>query len=129
MVNGLLVTNKFMSMESRKINSTNFENEVFLGEKCVLNKVLKLAGQRWISEILLLIERDVNRFSSLKLHLAGISDNVLSGCLSKLVTACLVNKKIFPQIPLKAEYGLSANGEALMVHLHQLCNWGKENGF
>jgi DNA-binding HxlR family transcriptional regulator len=116
-------------MESRKTNSTNLENEIFLDEKCVLNKVLKLAGQRWISEILLLIERDINRFSSVKQHLEGISDNVLSACLNKLVTARLVNKKMFPEIPARVEYGLSAKGDALMVHLHQLCNWGKEHGF
>jgi DNA-binding HxlR family transcriptional regulator len=116
-------------MPLRKESSSNFINETFLEEKCVLNKVLKVIGQRWMSEILLLIEKDVCRFSTLKENLNGISDNVLSGSLNKLINANLLNREFFQQVPLKVEYSLSKKGKSLLIQLHQLCKWGRENGF
>ncbi len=113
-------------MEKRKINSTNFSNETFLQERCVLNKVIKIIGKRWVSEILLLIEKDICRFSGLKKSLGEISDNVLSQNLNELVRTGLLQKRIFQEVPLKVEYRLSENGESLVYLLHELCRWGKQ---
>jgi DNA-binding HxlR family transcriptional regulator len=112
---------------AKKSNSTNQANELLLEERCVLNKVLKLTGKRWLAEILLLIENDMNRFSQLKSNLKGISDNVLSTNLNELLKAELVTKTIYQQVPLKVEYHLSASGKKLLILLHKLCEWGKEN--
>ena len=113
-------------MGKRKRNSTNFSNEAFLEERCVLNKVVKIIGKRWASEILLLIEKDVCRFSGLKESLGEISDNVLSQSLNDLVRSELLHKKIFQEVPLKVEYTLSENGKSLVYQLHELCCWGKK---
>jgi DNA-binding HxlR family transcriptional regulator len=112
-------------MAARKINSTNFTNETFLEDRCVLNKVIKIIGKRWVPEILLLIEKDVRRFSALKEQLEGISDNVLGQSLNGLLKMNLLHKKIYNEVPLKVEYNLSAAGLSLMVQLHKLCSWGK----
>ncbi len=114
-------------MDSRKTSSTNFVNETFLDEKCTLNKVLKIVGKRWISEILFLIEADIRRFTTIKEMLPGISDNVLSESLTKLVEAGLLEKEIYQQVPLKVEYYLTESGQTLVEHLHGLCRWGKVN--
>ena len=117
-----------MSMSSRKTSSTNFRNEIFLDEKCVLNKVFKVVGKRWTPEILLLIEKDVRRFTTIKERLDGISDNVLSACLNKLVGVNVLEKMIYQQVPLKVEYSLTDSGRRLVGLLHDLCHWGKTNG-
>jgi DNA-binding HxlR family transcriptional regulator len=114
-------------MGNRKMSSTNFVNETFLEERCVLNKVITIIGKRWVSEILLLIEKNINRFSGLKECLDGISDNVLSNNLTELVKAGFLQKKIYEQVPLKVEYSLSESGLSLVNRLHELCSWGKEN--
>ncbi len=114
-------------MATRKVSSTNALNETFLLEKCILNKVLKIIGKRWVSEILLLAEKDICRFSILKEKLDGISDNVLSQNLNELVKLQLLQKKIYQQVPLKVEYSLSKTGQGLVFQLHKLCSWGKEN--
>ena len=110
-----------------KKNSTNQINEALLEERCVLNKVLKLMGKRWLAEILLLVENGITRFSQLKTNIDGISDNVLSHSLNTLLSAGLVTKTIHQQIPIKVEYQLSSSGKKLLVLLHGLCDWGKEN--
>lgn len=112
-------------MAKRKENSSNFLNETFLEQHCVLNKVLALVGKRWVTEILLLVEKQVNRFSELKIHLAGISDNVLSDSLTRLVKAGLLQKIIHQQVPQKVEYQLSKSGKTLVIQLHGLCEWGR----
>ncbi len=114
-------------MASRKENSSNSINELILEERCVLNKVLKLASRRWLAEILFLIENDINRFSQLKDNLEGISDNVLSNNLNALVAEGLLTKKTYQQVPVKVEYQLSESCKELIALLHELCAWGKEN--
>ena len=111
----------------KKKNSSNQINEMLLEERCVLNKVLKLTGKRWLAEILLLVENGINRFSQLKTNMNGISDNVLSHNLNALLSAGLVTKIIYQQVPMKVEYHLSSSGKKLLVLLHELCGWGKEN--
>jgi DNA-binding HxlR family transcriptional regulator len=114
-------------MSAKKFNSTNTLNEVYLEERCTLNKVLKLIGKRWVSEVLVLIKHDVLRFSNLKECLNGISDNVLSSVLNELVRAKLIEKEIFQQVPLKVEYHITHSGLELTRVMHELCNWGKEH--
>ncbi|MCO5936284.1 helix-turn-helix transcriptional regulator [Mucilaginibacter sp. RB4R14] len=112
-------------MSQKKINSTNTLNEFYLEERCTLNKVLKIVGKRWVSEILLLIKQDVSRFSNLKECLNGISDNVLSSVLNELVNSKLIEKEILKQIPLRVEYRITESGLELTDIMHQLCAWGK----
>lgn len=114
-------------MSKKKLNSTNTLNEYYLDERCTLNKVLRIVGKRWVSEILVLIKLDVSRFSNLKESLNGISDNVLSNVLNELVTAKLIEKEIFNEVPLRVEYRITDSGLTLVKVLHELCDWGKKN--
>lgn len=117
----------YIHMSKKKLNSTNTLNEYYLDERCTLNKVLRIVGKRWVSEILVLIKLDVSRFSNLKESLNGISDNVLSNVLNELVTSKLIEKEIFNEVPLRVEYRITDSGLTLVKVLHELCNWGKEN--
>jgi DNA-binding HxlR family transcriptional regulator len=112
-------------MSEKKIGSTNTLNELYLEERCTLNKVLKIIGKRWVSEVLILIKHDISRFSSLKDCLSGISDNVLSSVLTELVKNKLIEKEIFQEVPIKVEYYITKSGLELTDMMHDLCNWGK----
>ena len=116
-----------MSVSKKKLNSTNSLNEYYLDERCTLNKVLKIIGKRWVSEILILIKQDVSRFSQLKECLSGISDNVLSSVLTELVKSGLIEKEIFHEVPLRVEYRITKGGADLTAVMYQLCMWGKEH--
>ncbi|MGY0035735.1 winged helix-turn-helix transcriptional regulator [Pedobacter sp. NJ-S-72] len=86
---------------------------------------MKIIGKRWVSEILVLIGKDISRFSQLKDCLNGISDNVLSSVLNELVKSELVKKEIFQEVPSKVEYHITKSGSDLTAVMHELCNWGK----
>ena len=113
-------------MSIKKENSTNALNELYLDERCTLNKVVRIIGKRWVSEILVLIQQDVARFSHLKQCLNGISDNVLSSVLNDLVNAELIEKKVFNEVPWRVEYHTTERGRELVGLLHELCQWGKQ---
>ena len=114
-------------MNKRKPNSTNALNEYYLDERCSLNKVLKIIGKRWTSEIMLLISKDVCRFLQIKECLDGISDNVLSSVLNELVKSEIIEKVIFQQVPLRVKYNLTKSGYALTQIMQNLCSWGQEH--
>jgi DNA-binding HxlR family transcriptional regulator len=114
-------------MSQKKPNSTNSLNELYLDERCTLNKVLKIIGRRWVAEILVLIGNDITRFSQLKECLQGISDNVLSSVLNELVNSELITKEIFQQVPLRVEYHITKSGAELTAVMHDLCGWGKRH--
>ncbi|MET4140035.1 helix-turn-helix domain-containing protein [Pedobacter sp. UYP1] len=114
-------------MSTKKFNSTNTLNELYLDERCTLNKVLRIIGKRWVSEVLVLIKEDVSRFSYLKECLTGISDNVLSNVLNELIKSELVKKEIFNEVPLRVEYKITESGLALVNVMHDLCSWGKKH--
>ena len=112
---------------AKKINSSNNIHANLLDERCVVNTVMKIIGKRWMAEIIFLIENKINRFSTMKQELSGVSDQVLHTHLSLLHHYNVVEKVIHQQIPLKVEYSLTASGQALANHLHALCAWGKVN--
>lgn len=74
-----------------------------------------------------LMEFQTVRFNELRRYLKKISDKTLSQNLKELEADGLVRRTVYPQIPPKVEYRLSAKGASLMGVLDQLCIWGEEH--
>ena len=74
-----------------------------------------------------LMEYGTIRFNEMQRYLKKISDKTLSQNLKELEKDELINKVIYPQIPPKVEYSLTARGKSLMEVLEGLCVWGEEN--
>ena len=60
-------------------------------------------------------------------YLQDVADKTLSQNLKELESDGLINRKMYPQVPPKVEYTLTARGQSLMKILDQLCVWGQEN--
>ena len=52
---------------------------------------------------------------------------MLTVTLKNLEADGLVSRKVYPQIPPKVEYSLTARGRTLLPHLHGLVSWAVEN--
>ena len=74
-----------------------------------------------------LMEYQPVRFNELQRYLRKISDKTLSRNLKELENDDLIHREVYPQIPPKVEYSLTARGASLMKVLDQLCVWGEEN--
>lgn len=93
-------------------------------EKCEVTDLWEILGKRWSLHILknLSINGSI-RFNELKRMLPGISSTVLSERLLELERESLINKKIFPEVPIRVEYSLTSRARELEIILHQLNIW------
>src|ERR687895_1649867 len=96
------------------------------GEKCELTDIWEVLGRRWSLFILKnLSTKEVIRFNELKRLLSGISSTVLADRLLELEREGLVSKKIYPEIPPRVEYRLTARSRELGVILKDLGAWAQ----
>jgi len=121
-------TNKKVSMDKRKENSTNSTNEIYWKNHCGIALTLSLIGGRWKISILtyLLNERKL-RYSELRARLVGISERMLISKLKELESDGLVNRIVHQQVPPKVEYELTELGLSLQQILEPMDKWGEDN--
>ena len=79
---------------------------------------------RWKMVIIFqLFDREVLRFSELQRAIAGISEKMLIQQLRELERDGIVERTIYPQVPPKVEYRLTAWGRAMCPALDSLLEW------
>lgn len=95
---------------------------------CPIRDILSRFGDKWSVLVLLSLEQnDVLRFGELSKSIPDISQKMLTVTLRTLETDRLVERKIYPEIPPRVEYRLTALGHSLMPHVTALVNWALEN--
>ena len=91
---------------------------------CAIVGVWEVLGRRWSLHIIKnLSTKEVIRFNELKRALAGISSTVLSERLLELEREGLVTKKIYPEVPPRVEYSMTAQAKELEVIIKELARW------
>jgi DNA-binding HxlR family transcriptional regulator len=76
---------------------------------------------------MVLEEANVLRFNEIWGSIQTISQKMLTVTLKTLEADGLVKRTVYPQIPPKVEYELTARGKTLLPHLHALVGWANEN--
>lgn len=92
---------------------------------CPFEAAMDLISGKWKGMILFRLMKQKMRFNELKNSINGISQKMLSQQLKELEKYGIVDKKIYPQIPLKVEYSLTPLGRGLEKPLKQIRDWGK----
>ena len=92
---------------------------------CPVETTLALIHGRWKVLIIHHLLEGVKRFGELHRALAGISHRTLAKQLRELETACLISRKLYPQVPPKVEYSLTPLGESLKPVLLAMDEWAK----
>ena len=95
---------------------------------CPIRNVIARFGNKWSILILLIIsENSPVRFNALAKMIPDISTKVLSDTLKTLEADGLINRKVYPVVPMKVEYSLTHIGETLMPIISQLTEWALQN--
>ncbi|MFC4102087.1 winged helix-turn-helix transcriptional regulator [Paenibacillus xanthanilyticus] len=96
---------------------------------CEKELTLALIGGKWKLIILwhLGIE-GTKRFSELQKLLPTITQKILTNQLRELEEDRLVERTVYPVVPPKVEYKLTAHGESLVPILKLMYEWGKGYG-
>ena len=90
-----------------------------------ISQVLARVGEKWSVLIIIMLADRPRRFSDLKRSIGGISQRMLTLCLRGLERDGLVKRTVFPVVPPRVEYELTALGQSLRQPVTQLANWAK----
>lgn len=97
-------------------------------EICPIRNIVSRFGNKWaLLVIILLSENGSTRFNQLCKLIPDISTKVLSGTLQTLEADDLVSRKVFPEVPIRVEYKLTATGQSLVPIIQQLTAWAQQN--
>ena len=89
-------------------------------------EALRLLEGKWKLFILFrLFETPTVRFSELERRIPGITQKMLIQQLRDLERVGIVDRKVYPEVPPKVEYSLTASGQALYPVLDELLKWWK----
>ncbi|SET25262.1 helix-turn-helix domain-containing protein [Paenibacillus sp. NFR01] len=96
---------------------------------CEKELTLAVIGGKWKLIILWHLGLEgTKRFSELKKLIPHITQKMLTNQLRELEEDQLVSRKVYPEVPPRVEYTLTAHGESLVPVLKMMYNWGKDYG-
>ncbi|HYT35203.1 MAG TPA: helix-turn-helix domain-containing protein [Ktedonobacteraceae bacterium] len=84
---------------------------------------VQLLGKRWTGLLLYALLEGPQRFCELTNTVEGLSDRVLSDRLRELELEGVVQRVVYPQIPVRVEYQLTAKGRALEPVVLAIRQW------
>ncbi len=82
-----------------------------------------LLGKRWSGLILRALMEGPCRFNELLSTVEKVSDRVLTERLRELEAAGLVERKVYPESPVRIEYSLTEKGRAMDTVMAALQSW------
>ncbi|MDE5585366.1 MAG: helix-turn-helix transcriptional regulator [Muribaculaceae bacterium] len=95
---------------------------------CKAAPMLEWLGNKWTLVVLVKIsENEPMRFNELYRNIPSVSEKVLSQCLKQLNLDGLIRRELFPDVPPRVEYSVTAFGKTLLPHVEALMKWGQDN--
>jgi DNA-binding HxlR family transcriptional regulator len=89
-----------------------------------IEAAFRILEGRWKMLIIFhLFDRGVLRFSGLERAIPGVSQKMLIQQLRELERDGVVERRVYPQVPPKVEYSLTAWGQAMCPALDSLLKW------
>jgi DNA-binding HxlR family transcriptional regulator len=92
-----------------------------------IREVLNRVGDTWSILIIGTLGGETRRFSELRRGIPGISQRMLTLTLRSLERDGLVKRTVYPTIPPKVEYKLTALGTTLLAPVLPLAGWARSN--
>jgi DNA-binding HxlR family transcriptional regulator len=92
---------------------------------CPVEALVDAIGGKWKIPILSLLFQGTRRYGELRQQLPGVTERVLTMQLRELEQAGLVLRTVYPEVPPKVEYSITAMGLSLKPVLRQMLNWSE----
>ncbi len=93
---------------------------------CPVEATLDLIGGKYKALILWHLSDGTLRFSQLRSRISKATPKMLTQQLRELENQELVHREVYPVIPPKVEYSLTATGKSLMPILVAMRDWGAD---
>jgi DNA-binding HxlR family transcriptional regulator len=89
--------------------------------------ILSMVGDKWSVFVIMMLNDGPKRFNELKRMINGISQRMLTLTLRGLERDGLVTRTVFPTIPPRVDYELTALGRGLSKPVQALGMWAMEH--
>ncbi len=103
------------------------EQEHLLDKDCPVRQVIDIVGDKWTLPVLYVLKQGTKRYSGLQREIPEISKKMLTQTLRRLESDNIVRRKVYPVVPPKTEYDLTAFGTKLIEPLEVLADWAWEH--
>jgi DNA-binding HxlR family transcriptional regulator len=94
---------------------------------CPAVNALEAISGKWKPAILYFLFGATRRFSELQRLVPAISHKTLTQQLRELEDAEIIQRKVYPTVPPKTEYSLTASGRELAPVFELLYDWGERH--
>ena len=92
-----------------------------------VRKLLSLISDSWTPIIFHCLSDGTKRFSEIQRLLPDISRKMLTQVLRRMENDGFVQRKVYPTVPPKTEYSLTAAGHKIHEPILMLCQWTRAN--
>lgn len=86
-------------------------------------KAVQILGKRWTALIVRALLGGSRRFSEISAYVGGISDRLVSQRLQELEREAIVEKRVYPETPVRIEYVLTDKGLELQQVVEGIQGW------
>lgn len=110
------------------MNRTIIEDALFPG--CPIRNILARICDKWSLLVLYTLEKAGKkqvRFKELQREIPDISQKMLTVTLRTLEEDGYVTRTVYPEVPPRVEYALTARAESLRPYVNALLEWALEN--
>lgn len=93
---------------------------------CPIRNVLARVGDKWSLLVLYNLQhREPVRFKELQRQIPDISQKSLTQTLRTLEEDGFVSREVFPEVPPRVEYSLTARAHSFLPLVENMINWAK----
>lgn len=87
------------------------------------HEAIELIGKRWTGAVIRMLMDGPRRFTDLLSAVPDLHDRLLSERLKELEAEGLVERRVFPETPVRIEYSLTEKGRGLERVLGEVERW------
>ena len=108
------------------VTGLHSDHDVYAAQ-CPCRAMLDLLANKWSALAIGALEDGPRRFGDLQRCLQGVSPKVLTQTLRRLEEFGILDRTVYPAVPLHVEYSLTELGKSAAVPLGLLRTWVEQN--
>ncbi len=85
---------------------------------------VEILGKRWTGLILKVLLDGPQRFNEIADQIQSVSDRMLSERLKELESEGVLERRVYPETPVRIEYRLTEKGQDLAPVITAIADWG-----
>lgn len=110
------------------MDRTRIEDAMF--PDCPIRNILARISDKWSLLVIFTLDKSGKsaiRFKELQREIPDISQKMLTVTLRTLEEDGYVTRTVYPEVPPRVEYALTARAQSLLPHVNALIAWALEN--